>query len=113
MKFMLLIYGNQTAWTTLSKNAIDRLELTHTTLISELTASGELIETNQLAVPEAKVVRTHEGVPLITDGPFTEGKEIAAGYYILDCIDIERATAIAARLAEAEFAPIDVRPINA
>lgn len=112
MKFMLLIYGNETAWNTLSQDAMDNLERTHATLQAELSASGELIETSALAVPDAHVVRTHQGAALVTDGPFTEAKEIVAGYYILDCADSERATTIAARFAEAEFAPIDVRRIK-
>lgn len=112
MKFMVLIYGNETAWNDLSQEAMDSLERTHATVQAELTQSGELIGTNALAVPDARVVRTRKGAPLVTDGPFTEAKEIIAGYYILDCVDFDRATEIAARFAEAEFAPIDVRRIK-
>ena len=38
-----------------------------------------------------------DGVPAVTDGPFVEAKEHLAGYYVVDCESIERATEIAAR----------------
>jgi hypothetical protein len=41
-----------------------------------------------------KTVRVRNGVPAITDGPFAEGKEVLAGYYVLDCESIERAIEI-------------------
>ncbi|MGA7205225.1 MAG: YciI family protein [Specibacter sp.] len=112
MKFMLLIHINQPSWDGLTPEDLARLRVAHGTMIAELTASGELIETNELGQTGSRVVRTRDGVPLVTDGPFTEGKEIAGGYYIIDCNDMARATAIAARFVEAEFAPVDVRRIG-
>ena len=50
----------------------------------------------------------NDGVAAVTDGPFTEAKEVLAGYYLLDC-SLERATEIAARLPEARFSPIEIR----
>ena len=47
----------------------------------------------------------------VTDGPFTEGKELVGGYYIVDCANTERAVEIAGKLMEIEFAPVDVRPL--
>ena len=112
MKFMLLIHVNQPSWDALTPEDMTRLRQTHHDVITELSASGELIETNELGVEGSKVVRIRDGVPLVTDGPFTEGKEIAGGYYMLDCHDMARATAIAARFVEAEFSPIDVRRVG-
>jgi hypothetical protein len=48
-------------------------------------------------------------VPAVTDGPFTEAKEVLAGYYVVDCAGLERAAEIAARLPEAPYSPIEIR----
>jgi hypothetical protein len=85
--------------------------LTHKLLRDELTASGELVETHELSVEGARFVRTKGGVPIINDGPYAEVKEVFAGYYVVDCTDLERATQIATRFAEAEFAPVEIRAI--
>jgi hypothetical protein len=70
-------------------------------LNSELRASGELIETAVLAGPElAKVVTSDgKGAPMVTDGPFQEFKEWAAGYQIVDVESEARALEIAGRIS--------------
>jgi hypothetical protein len=112
MKYMLIIHGNYDAWNSMTPDGIEKITRAHKSVTDELAASGELIETNELSVNGTKVVRTTGGVPAVTDGPFIEVKEILAGYYIIECANIDRAVEIAARLAEAEFAPIEVRQIN-
>ncbi len=50
-------------------------------------------------------------VPAITDGPFAEGKEHLAGYYVLECDSIERATEIVEGDPSARHFAVEVRPI--
>jgi hypothetical protein len=70
-------------------------------LNQELTASGELTETAVLAGPDvAKIVSSDgRGGTVITDGPFQEFKEWAAGYQIVDVESEARALEIAARIS--------------
>jgi hypothetical protein len=52
----------------------------------------------------------------VTDGPFAETKEQLAGYYILDCKDLDEAIAWAARFPEASKGGggcVEIRPILA
>ncbi|HEY5224277.1 MAG TPA: YciI family protein [Microbacteriaceae bacterium] len=109
MKYMLLIYGNEAAWSAMTKPAFEALMAKHAALIQELRASGEFIDTSELVTDNAKVVRTTGGTVQVTDGPFVEVKEVLAGYYLVECENIERATAIAAKLGEAEFGLVEVR----
>jgi hypothetical protein len=69
-----------------------------------LIESGELVEAQALTEPELATVVVHDGVgaPVVTDGPFPEGKELLAGYRIVDVESRERAIEIA---AEASAAP--------
>jgi hypothetical protein len=70
----------------------------------ELTAAGELVGAEGLAMPgEAKVVRAaaSSGAPVVTDGPFPEAKEFLAGYWIVDVETPERAYEIAAKASSA------------
>ena len=81
-------------------------------LMAELTESGELVGGEALADPSnTKTVRVRDGVPAITDGPLAEAKEHFGGYLIVDCETAERATEIAARRPNAQFAAMEVRPI--
>ncbi|HSK95798.1 MAG TPA: YciI family protein [Euzebyales bacterium] len=72
-------------------------------LNDELVALGELVDAQGLAGPESAkfVVSNGTGVPVVTDGPFSEFKELLAGYRVVDVESEERAIAIAARISAA------------
>ena len=69
-------------------------------LTRELTASGELVQSEVLAGPDlAKIVTSDGSRSVVTDGPFQEFKEWLAGYQIFDVETEARALEIAARLS--------------
>jgi hypothetical protein len=89
-------------------------------LNAELAQRGELVDAQGLAGPEAAkfVVWDGSGVPVVTDGPFPEAKELLAGYRLVDVETSERAVEIAARASAAPGPggvairqPIEVRQV--
>ena len=72
-------------------------------LNAELVRSGEFVDAQGLTSPEQSRFVTADGVtaPVITDGPFPEGKELVAGYRMIDVDSLERALDIAARASAA------------
>jgi hypothetical protein len=93
-------------------------------LTEDLAASGELVVAEALADPSlARRVPAAEGAALTTDGPFAEGaalttdgpfaeaKEQLAGFFLIECADIECAMEIAAQVPEAELGLVEVRPV--
>jgi hypothetical protein len=111
MKYMLLIYGNEEAWNDLVTNGRDALDAAHRVLLADLTASGELILSNELSTTDAKVVRRTDDRLLVTDGPFIESKEIVGGFYIVEVEDVDRAVEIAGRLEETTFSLVEIRAL--
>jgi hypothetical protein len=68
----------------------------------ELAETGELVETRGLTAPEqARRIRLQAGAPVVTDGPYAETEEVLAGYWIIECDSVGRATEIATRLTQA------------
>jgi hypothetical protein len=124
MKYMLLIHSNPVTWghpsflhteegRKLPKAAREVLSTQLDKLLAELTERGELIAAEPLAAPhETKVVRVREGVRATTDGPYSEAKEQLAGVFIVDVDTPERAEEIAARIPEAQFYAVELRPIS-
>lgn len=83
-------------------------------LNAELEESGELIDAQGLSGPEQARFVTADGVtaPVVTDGPYPEGKELVAGYRTIDVESLERAVDIAARASAAPGpggAPMGIR----
>jgi hypothetical protein len=109
---MLLIWSNAESWGAMSER--ERLDLSrgHAELSAELTASGELVHAAGLVDPaRTTTVRvTADDEIEATDGPFAEAKEHLAGYYVVDVPSHEAAVAIAARIPDAKYVAVEVRP---
>jgi hypothetical protein len=76
--------------------------------------AGLLVGVQRLhSVQSATSVRVRDAETEITDGPFAVTKEVLAGYYILDCADLDEALKQATRLPMARWATIEVRPVMA
>jgi hypothetical protein len=79
-----------------------------------LREAGLLVGVQRLHSTEsATSVRVREGETEITDGPFAITKEVLAGYYILDCADLDEAIKQAAQIPSARYGTVEVRPMMA
>jgi hypothetical protein len=82
-------------------------------LNEEMQAAGAWVFAAGLHPPStATVVRDKDGDAVLTDGPFTEGKEHLGGFTIIRAADLDEALSWGGRMA-AVLAPlaIEVRPI--
>lgn len=111
MKYMLLIYGNDEAWQDIYGPERDEIIQAHADVVAELTTRGELVANQGLTTEGAAVVRYREGALTTTDGPFSEAKEVLAGFYLIEVDDAERAKEVAAKLPEARKSLIEVRRV--
>src|SRR5262245_452840 len=59
----------------------------------------------------ATKVRKRDGGLVVADGPFAETREQIAGFYVLECKDLDEALEFAARNPAAEFGTVEVRPV--
>jgi hypothetical protein len=113
VKYIALIHNNPAAWQALSQEERDRHNSDADVYIKRLADTGELASGPVvLAHPaNAKTVRVRGGGSNITDGPFAEAKEVLAGFYVLDCDSIERATEIVRDDPSARHFAVEVRPV--
>jgi hypothetical protein len=59
----------------------------------------------------ATTVRVRAQGLVVADGPFAETKEQIAGFYIIECADLDEAIEIASRNPGARHGTIEVRPV--
>jgi hypothetical protein len=59
----------------------------------------------------ATTVRERDGQTQFTDGPFAETKEFLAGYYLVDCPDLDTALDHASRMPNVAYGSVEVRPV--
>ncbi len=55
-------------------------------------------------------MRVRDGEVLLADGPFAETKEQIAGFYIVECADLDEAIEVAGKHPVAGIGSIEVRP---
>jgi hypothetical protein len=121
VKYVLMIYSNPVTWEhpmflhqgePLSAEERDARLTQFVELYKEILESGELVDARALADPiNTKTVRVRDETMTTTDGPFLESKEHLAGFFIVDCDSVERATEIAGRFPDARHFAVEVRPI--
>lgn len=109
MKYMLLIYGDENAWTQAEREACyqESTQLTH-----DLHEGGQYLAASPLqSVATATSVRVREGKRLVTDGPFAETREQLGGYFLVDAKNLDEAIEIAGRIPGARKGTVEIRPV--
>ena len=112
MRYMMLIYTSERPGTPEQMQAV---VTGHNAVMEETSRRGIFVAADPLKpTSSATTVRMQNGKPLVTDGPFAETKEQLAGYYILDCKDLDEALEWAAKIPTAcggGSGCVEVRPI--
>jgi hypothetical protein len=81
-------------------------------LRQEMKAAGAWVFTAGLhPASTATVVRSKGNETLMTDGPYTEGKEHIGGFSIVQAPDLDAAIEWGRKLSRATTLPIEVRPL--
>jgi len=112
MKYMLLIYDNEQAWTRLGQPEQRQVFAEYMKFTEDIKASRNYLAGSQLhPIATASSVRVRDGRELITDGPFAETHEQLGGYYLIEAKDLDEATRIAARIPSARYGTVEVRPV--
>jgi hypothetical protein len=109
MKYLLLIYGDENAWTDAEREKCygESTQLAHT-----LNASGQFLATAPLQpVSTATSVRVRDGKPLVTDGPFAETREQLGGFFMVEARNLDEAIGIAAKIPGARKGTVEIRPV--
>ena len=109
-QYMLLVYQEEVD----SAEQAEREQVTPVLLElhAGLREAGLLVDVQRLHSTEsATSVRVRDAETEIVDGPFAVTKEVLAGYYVLDCADLDEALKQAARLPMARWGTVEVRPV--
>ena len=91
---------------------LDRIMAELAGLKASLQAEGAWVfDAGLYPASTATVVRAPDGDVLMTDGPFTEGKEHLGGFTIVAAPDLDAALGWAGRMTRITGLPIEVRPL--
>jgi hypothetical protein len=113
MKFMLLVYNDDTLVESLPAGQADAMMRDCLAHADDLREGGRLIESQMLENPStAKSVRIRNGRVKTVDGPFAETKEMLGGFNLIEARDMDEAVEIAARFPWASTGCVEIRPVR-
>jgi hypothetical protein len=94
---------------------IESIKSRHWAVMQEAKERGVLLAVEGLKPTSvATTIRISNGKPITLDGPFAETKEQLAGYYILECKDLDEAIGWAQRIpssCKGSEGCIEIRPV--
>jgi hypothetical protein len=104
-KYMILIYEQEAPYMDMDEAEQQQILDAHMTFIGQV---GERMIGGDRLEPAATATTVRGDI--VTDGPFTETKEVLGGYYLIEARDLDHALETA-RLCPAPYGGVEVRPI--
>jgi hypothetical protein len=112
VKYILLIYGDERVWASMSKDEMEKIYAEHRAYGAAMSKAGVIQGGSELKpVSTATSVRFSGGKPRTIDGPFAETKEQLAGYYVIETANLEEALAWAEKMPGMTQGTVEVRPL--
>jgi len=112
MKYMLLIYGEETKFAKMGEAQLTEVMGAYRAYTEALQKANVIVDSSRLRdVSDATSVRIAGGKTNVLNGPYAETKEQLGGYYLIDVPDIDQAIGWAARCPGASYGTIEVRPL--
>ena len=113
MKFMVLIYNDDSMLNALPPAQFDATMRGCLDHADELRKEGRLLDSQMLEPPStAKSLRSRKNRLTVVDGPFAESKEVLAGFNLIEAEDMGEAVRIASEFPWARTGCIEVRPVR-
>ncbi|HEY6214140.1 MAG TPA: YciI family protein [Vicinamibacterales bacterium] len=106
--YMLLLYDNQAAFQKMSPDDMQKaIEKYQTWRKKPFTR-----DSNRLAEDKGRIVRGGNGKPRVSDGPYSETKEVLGGYYTIEAANYDEAVTLALDHPHIEYGgTIEVRQV--
>lgn len=112
MKYMLLLASDPADEPTPDSDAFGPYMAEWAAYTQALVEAGAMVAGEALHDTDtASTVRVRDGERIVTDGPYIETKEVIGGYYVIDVADLDEALDWAARIPNAHFGSVEVRPV--
>jgi hypothetical protein len=114
MRYMFLMYSKELPGGPPAEE-IENIIRQHASVMNDARAKGVLLSVEGLKPSAtATTVRIEDDKALLIDGPFAETKEQLAGFYILDCADLDEAIEWAKRIptnCKGASGCLEIRPV--
>jgi hypothetical protein len=112
-KYMLLLHDRTDGFSAMSPEQMQHVIQKYMAWGDKLRNSGILQDGQKLTDEPGRVIRTNGGQTRVTDGPYSETKEVLGGYYTIAAGTYDEAVEIAGTCPHVEYGgTIEVRQVD-
>lgn len=110
--YMLLLHENPETFQDMSADDMQAIIHRYSAWKDQMEQAGKLTAGKKLADGEGRVLRRNGGQISISDGPYTESKEVIGGLFEIIADNYDQAVDIARQCPHLEFGTVEVREID-
>ena len=110
--YLLLLHENPAVFEEMSPEEMQAIITKYSAWKEEMDRTGKMVAGKKLQDGVGRVLRRQGGQPTISDGPYTESKEVIGGLFEIVADDYEQAVEIALQCPHLEYGTVEVREIE-
>jgi hypothetical protein len=112
-KYMLLLHDDPSTFTTVSPEQMQKIIEKYMAWGAKLQGAGILVSSDKLTDEPGRVMRGKNGHVRVTDGPYSETKEVLGGYYTIRAATYDEAMDRARDCPHLEYGgTIEIRQVD-
>ena len=112
-KYMLLLHDNPNAFANVSPEAMQKVVEKYIAWGKKLREAGVMRAGDKLTDEPGRVMRRKDGQVYVTDGPYSESKELLGGYYMIEADTYDKAVELARDCPQLDYGgTIEVRQVD-
>jgi hypothetical protein len=111
-QFMLILHEFPGTFTKLSPTEIQEILAKYGAWTGKLAGSGKLVSGQKLMDEGGKILSREGDSPSVVDGPYSETKEVIAGYFVIKAASYEEAVEITSDSPHLPFGRIEIRQVD-
>jgi hypothetical protein len=112
LEYVLLLHSRDNVFDMLSPEEIQGVIQRYGNWRASLSEKGHPANGKKLRDRTGRVMKSGAGNPVITDGPYTEAREIIGGFFAFTADSFEQAVELAADCPHLEFGTIEIREVE-
>ncbi len=110
--YMLLLHENPESFQDMSADDMQAIVQKYSSWKQKMEQAGKLTAGKKLADGEGRVLRRNGAQLSISDGPYTESKEVVGGLFEIIADNYDQAVEIAGQCPHLEYGTVEVREIE-
>lgn len=112
-KYMLLLHDNPASFRNVSPDEMQKIVEKYIAWGKKLREAGIIQSSDKLTDEPGRVMRRTDGQVRVTDGPYSESKEVLGGYYIIEAASYDNAVEHARSCPHLDYGgTIEVREVE-